>query len=116
VLCRTTEVTRAAFYKASDRNESARKEKQNQITQSILRIRAVKHRDVYGSPRMHQELLKAGIKCCRNSVAKYMRAAGLRAKRRTNYRVSTTDSNHCEPIAPNRLKQVFETKAINQYG
>ena len=63
---------------------------------------------------MHQELLKAGIKCCQNSVAKYMRAAGLRAKRRTNFRVSTTDSNHNDPIAPNRLNQVFKTKSINQ--
>ena len=98
----------------STEDSQARKEKQDQITQLIKRIRARKHRDAYGSPRMHQELLRAGINCCRNSVAKYMRAAGLRAKRKINFRISTTNSNRSDPIAPNRLNQLFQTESINQ--
>jgi transposase InsO family protein len=43
-----------------------------------------------------------------------MRAAGLQAKRKTNFRISTTNSNHSDPIAPNRLNQLFQTESINQ--
>lgn len=63
---------------------------------------------------MHRELLKRGIKCCRNTVAKYMRKAGISANRRTKFRISTTDSSHDQPVASNLLKQDFSTVAINE--
>lgn len=63
---------------------------------------------------MHREAIKKGIQCCRNTVAKYMRNAGIQANRLTKFRISTTDSNHNQPIAPNRLNQDFSTADINQ--
>jgi putative transposase len=73
-----------------------------------------KHNDAYGSPRMHLELVRRGISCCRNTVAKCMRKAGIQANRRTKFRISTTDSNHDHPIAPNLLNQNFSADSINQ--
>lgn len=63
---------------------------------------------------MQKELVKRGIRCCRNTVAKYMRKAGIVANRRTKFRISTTDSNHDRPIAPNRLEQNFKTSSLNE--
>ena len=63
---------------------------------------------------MHRKILARGIQCCRNTVAKCMRKAGIQANRRTKSRVLTTDSNHNHPIAPNLLGQKFATETLNQ--
>jgi transposase InsO family protein len=107
-------VTRAAYYQFVARDPTATQVKQMQITQAIREIRSQKHHDAYGSPRMHREVVKRGIQCCRNTVAKCMRNAGIQANRRTKFRISTTDSNHDQPIAPNVLNQDFSTESINQ--
>jgi len=63
---------------------------------------------------MHRAVLKQGIECCQNTVAKCMRQAGIQANRRTKFRISTTDSNHSMPIAPNLLDQNFATETNNR--
>ncbi len=108
------EVSAAAYYQFARRPLSATQTKQTQIIEAIETIRLKKHHDAYGSPRMHRELVKRGIVCCRNTVAKCMRKAGISANRRTKFRISTTDSNHDHPIAPNLLNQDFSTTAINE--
>lgn len=114
MLCRTLEVTRAAYYKFSGRDNTPTQTKQKQVTAAVKEIHLERHHDAYGSPRMHRELLKRGIQCCRNTVAKCMRNAGIQANRRTKFRISTTDSNHNDPIAPNLLEQDFSTERLNQ--
>ena len=113
-MCRVLEVSTAAFYQFVGRPASASKIKQAEVTDAIVKIHSEKHHDSYGSPRVHQELLRRGVSCCLNTVAKYMGVAGISANRRVKFRISTTDSNHDHPIAPNRLKQDFSTNAINE--
>lgn len=108
------QVTRAAYYQFTLANRRSAEPIKSSIVRNIQEIRKQKHFDAYGSPRMHRELIKRGIQCCRNTVAKYMRIAGITANRRTKFRIFTTDSSHSEPVAPNRLNQVFETKQLNQ--
>jgi transposase InsO family protein len=55
------------------------------LTAEIVRLFAV-HRERYGSPRLHHELVTAGWSCSRRRVARLMRAAGLRAKAVRGYR------------------------------
>lgn len=114
MLCRVLEITTAAYYRFAHRATSAAQTKQMQIIGAIKTIRLEKHHDAYGSPRMHRELISRGIECCRNTVAKCMRKAGITANRRSKFRISTTDSNHDHPIAPNLLNQNFSTKGINE--
>lgn len=114
MLCRVLEVTASAYYQFVDRPLSAASVKQAQVTAAIEKIHSEKHHDAYGSPRVQQELLRRGLSCCRNTVAKYMSMAGISANRRTKFRISTTDSSHNHPVAPNLLNQNFATKAINE--
>ena len=61
---------------------------------------------------MHQELLALGEKVCRNTVARVMKAHGIRAKTARRFRVKTTDSDHPHPIAPNTLNREFKVEKI----
>jgi transposase InsO family protein len=72
------------------------------------------NRQVYGSPRIHQELKAQGITCCRNTVAKLMKQMGLSAVTVKPFRVRTTDSNHGFAVAENLLDQEFEAQRPNQ--
>jgi transposase InsO family protein len=59
---------------------------------------------------MLRELRAEGHRCGRHRVARIMRAAGLRARRRPRRRPRTTDSRHALPVAPNVLAQDFQVE------
>ncbi len=80
----------------------------------IKRIHSLPRHDDYGSPRMHKELLKSGIECSQNTVARLMRCEGIRARQARKFRVATTDSEHNLPVAPNRLGRDFTCPNINR--
>ena len=77
------------------------------IVAEIKRIHALPRHDDYGSPRMHRELIHQGVECSVNTVAKLMRDNQIQARRKPKFRISTTDSKHNLPVAPNRLDQKF---------
>jgi putative transposase len=108
------EVTRAAFYKWLGRKPSATQEKQDLMVSEVKRIHALPRHQDYGSPRMHRELVSQGVECSENTVAKLMRENQIQARSKPKFRISTTDSNHDLPIAPNRLGQQFTVSKINQ--
>jgi transposase InsO family protein len=60
----------------------------------------------YGAPRVHAELRDAGIVTSEKRIARLMREDALVARRRRRF-VVTTDSDHQEAIAPNRLARAF---------
>jgi len=62
------------------------------------------HSQNYGSPRVTQELRQQGHRCTRKRVERLMREHRLRGRQQKRFKVITTDSNHDQPIAPNRLK------------
>ena len=67
----------------------------------------------YGSPMIYHALCRRGIACSENRVARLMRAHGIRAKQAKKY-VSTTDSDHALPPAPNVLDRQFETRELDR--
>jgi putative transposase len=73
----------------------------------IKRIHSLPKHDDYGSPRLTKALNAIGIRCSENTVARLMQRENIRAQRAKKYRVTTTDSKHNLPIAPNRLNQCF---------
>ncbi len=69
---------------------------------------------MYGSPRIHLELVSRGIDCCVNTVASLMQQMGLRSKTKRTYRPKTTDSRHGHRIAENVLDRAFERSSANE--
>ena len=106
LMCRVLQVARSGYYAWRRRVPSATAERQSKLTEQIRQVHK-RSRAVYGSPRVHRDLLAEDVRCSKNTVAKLMRAAGLRSKRRQRFRVHTTDSRHPHPIAPNRLNRAF---------
>jgi putative transposase len=108
-LGRVLGVSRSGFYAWRRRPEGVRSQERKQLLGAIRRI----HEDVdqvYGAPRMLRELRADGHCCGRHRVARIMRAAGLRARRRSRRRPRTTDSRHALPVAPNVLAQEFRSE------
>ena len=60
----------------------------------------------YGAPRVHHKQRAAGHHVGRKRVACLMRAAGLQARRRRRFAV-TTDSTHTFPLADNVVARQF---------
>lgn len=87
--------------------------KQKNIVTEIKRIHALPRHEDFGSPRMVGELSKAGLSSSVNTVAKLMHQAGVRARTKPKFRITTTDSKHDSPIAPNRLGQLFVAQKPN---
>jgi len=110
-MCDALAVSPAGYYAWRQRPASVRRQRQDALTAQIRTVHAqVKGR--YGSPRMHAELVARGHGCCRNTVARLMRQAGIAAKTARRFR-HTTDSNHDRPVADNRLDRQFDPAAPN---
>ncbi len=105
-------VSRGGFYAWRNRPASPRSKEDQRL---LLKVRASYRasRGTYGSPRVHRDLCEDGETVGRARVARLMRQAGLRSKRRRRYRV-TTQSNHSRPVADNVLGRQFTAQAPNQ--
>ena len=110
-LCRALGVAASGYYAACARQPSACARRQTQLSARIRAIH-VQSRATYGSPRVHAELIAQGERCCRNTVAKLMRRAGIVPKTVRRFRV-TTDSRHTS-AAPNLLGRVFAAAQPNR--
>lgn len=113
-MCKVLVVSRSGYYKwlRTREVEPPAKVQQLTIVEAIKEI-FESSRGRYGSPRVHQELLRRGFSVCVNTVAKLMRQQDLHALRKRKFR-KTTDSNHDNPIAPNRLDRKFSVNAPNE--
>ena len=68
---------------------------------------------VYGSPKVHDELLDRGEPVGRHRVARLMREMGLQGCPKRRYK-ATTDSRHNLLVADNHLARDFTATAPNQ--
>ncbi len=112
-LCRILQVSRSGYYAWRRREPSPRIQRRQQIGRAAEQS----HRDshgTYGYRRVHRDLVgDPEIACCRETVRQVMAQLGLcgRPKRRF---VRTTDSDHTEPIAANRLQRDFTATRPDQ--
>jgi putative transposase len=111
-LCHAVEVSRSGYYAWRRQLECDRTRANRSLLEAIREIYEGS-RGVYGAPRIHHELGIRGHRCGRHRVARLMRRAGLRARMKRRYRV-TTRSEHRHPTAPNLLAQRFRVERANQ--
>jgi putative transposase len=113
VMCRVLAVSRSGYYAWLKRPTSPRKMADQVLSQQIKEIHQ-QSRQTYGSPRIQVELAENGVNCGHKRVARLMRDEELWAKQKRKFKVTTTDSAHNYPIAPNRLNQDFTASRPNE--
>jgi transposase InsO family protein len=105
-------VSESGYYAWCKRVPSQRQRTNERLSEQI-RQAYEQGRQVYGSPRIHAELLAQGIRCSKHRVERLMQQMGLRAIQKQR-RVCTTDSRHGNPVAPNLLQRDFTAPAPNR--
>jgi transposase InsO family protein len=113
VMCRVLTVSRSGYYAWRNRPSSARKMADQELSQQIKEIHQ-QSRQTYGSPRIQVELAENGVNCGQKRVARLMRQEELFAQQSRKFRVTTTDSAHPYPVAPNLLDQDFSASRPNE--
>ena len=104
--CEVLEVSRSGYYAWTRRPSSPATLRRDRLVGQIRKAHG-DSRSTYGSPRVYRALKAAGVACCENTVAKLMRAMGVRSKAVRPFVVRTTDSRHGHPVAANALNREF---------
>ena len=112
-LCAVFEVTGSGYHAWQKRPSSARARADAALLSAIQVIHAG-HRERYGAPRIHRELAEQGRHHGRKRIARLMKQGGLRGRCSRRFVPRTTDSDHQEPIAPNRLAEAPAPTGPNQ--
>jgi len=112
VLCKVMEVTRSGYYQWLDQRCSLRQEMNRRLIPLVREI----HKDskgTYGTRRMAKALRELGIPCGRGRAGTLMKMAGVVARQRKKFKV-TTDSKHNLPVSPNLLARDFTAGRPNE--
>ena len=108
-LCRRFKVSRSGFYQWLGRGKSKRRRGDEELGLTIARV----HRDsrcVYGSPRVHKELRREGIRCSNKRVARLMRELGLRGRASSLYPRSAGVKQFFKKTGNLRLEEPLPTR------
>ena len=111
-MCEVLEVSPSGFYDWVDRPESKRRRENRSLTGKIRYYHQQSH-EVYGSPKIHKDLLAEGIQCSVNRVARLMKAADIKSKMARKF-VVTTDSKNTQEPAPDLLQRRFRVARQNK--
>jgi len=103
-MCQAFEVSPSGYYDWRHRqSEPGRRAQQDQkLKEQVLQIHR-NSRKTYGAPRICASLRELGQRHGRNRINRLMREQNICGRQKRRFRAQTTDSNHAEPVAPNRL-------------
>lgn len=99
------EVSSSGYYDWIGRPESQRSQDNRRLTGKIAYFHQ-RSGGVYGSPKIHVDLIEDGESCGIKRVARLMQAADIKSKLARKF-VITTDSKNTLAPAPDLLKRVF---------
>ena len=111
-LCALLEVSSSGYYDWYDRPESNRSRKNRALTERI----AYHHQQsnaIYGSPKIHEDLIEEGQSCSVNRVARLMKVADIKSKMARKFVVTTDSKNTMQP-APDLLQRQFNVDEQNK--
>jgi len=104
-LCDALEVSPSGYYDWLDRPESNRTRKNKMHTEKIKHSHQ-QSREIYGSPKIHKDLMADGETCGVNRVARLMNLADIKSKMARKFVVTTDSKNTMQP-APDLLRRRF---------
>lgn len=110
-LCEVLDVSASGYYDWVDRPESNRAMENRRLVTQIKCHHQASQR-IYGSPRIHRDLVESGECVGVNRVARLMKQENIQSKVAKKF-VITTQSKHSMEPAPDRLKRQFRTNAKN---
>lgn len=108
-MCDVLGVSRAGYYAWASRPPGERRARQAELLCKIRKSHAASG-ELYGSPRVTEDLRDAGETVTEKTVARLMRLNGIRSVVVRKFRPRTTDSDHPSPIADNLLDRDFMAK------
>ena len=111
MMCVLLRVSRSGYYAWRGRPDSARARRDRVLTDQIRALHRASG-GVYGSPKIHRELLTDGVFCGRHKVARLMRQAGLRGCPKKRYRINSSPAAAVQ--AANLLAQNFRAAQANE--
>lgn len=111
-MCRLLAVSRSGFYAWRRRPESRHSREDRGLLACIEAIHRDK-REAYGAVKTWHELRAQGMACGRHRVARLRKQAGIEAKRKRRFRL-TTQSRHSDPVADNVLQRRFSADRPDQ--
>ena len=109
--CRLLGVSRNGYYQYLKSLEMSTDPVHEEMIEWVKDI-AKSSKDSYGSRRMKKALNVLGYPVSRNKARKLMTEAGVKAKQRRKYKV-TTNSNHKQPVFENKLNREFEVARVD---
>jgi len=112
LMCRLLDVSASGYYAWRRRPESGRVRRDRDLMAKIRRVHETS-KGVYGSPRVHAELVAEGVPVGRHKVAQLMRSARLRGCPKRRFR-ATTQREPTHPVAHNLLKRNFTADGPNR--
>jgi len=104
-MCDAFEVSPSGYYDWLDRPESNRQRSNRKLTEKIMRSHR-ESREIYGSPKVHQDLVADGETCSVNRVARLMKEADIKSKMARKFVITTNSKNTLHPV-PDLLQRRF---------
>jgi transposase InsO family protein len=111
-MCEVLKVSRNGYYSWINRPINERTTENIKLIPLVRQIHA-ESGGTYGTRRIAKALQNLGITCGRSRARTLMRMAGVAARVKKKFRV-TTDSKHNLPVAPNLLDRQFEVTQPNK--
>jgi len=112
LLCLTLNVSASGYYDWINRPAS-KTTNDNQRLLTKIHCFYQSSRCIYGSPRIHKDLIDDGESASRQRVARLMRTNNIQSKMAKKFVITTNSKNTISP-EPDRLKRVFKTAKKNQ--
>lgn len=111
-MCRALEASRSGYYSWRTGKESKRSEQNRTVLAEIRKVHE-ENREAYGAVKTWRELKAQGIECGRHRVARLRRGAGIEARRKRGFRI-TTQARAGVMVAENKLNQCFEVGMVDR--
>jgi len=99
------DVSTSGYYDWVDRPESARSQENRRLTGKIACFHQ-RSGGIYGSPKIHADLVDDGERCSENRVARLMKAADIQSKLARKFVITTDSKNTLQP-APDLVQRQF---------
>jgi transposase InsO family protein len=116
VQCRVLGVSVSGYHQHLARRRKIAQRRHLSDEALLVHISAAyaENRGAYGWPRIWRQLRTQGIRVGKQRVQRLKQQHGIQARGKRRFRVTTTDSRHDLPIAPNLLNRNFTVAVPNR--